>query len=86
VAKAPNISYGLFYAFFVRYGKLVSASCPSLGKYSSAILGSHAGPEAMLVYSFSFGRLICTFHRLLFMRLNLFTSFAIVFSAKEAQR
>ena len=47
---------------FVRNGQALSTVFSAVGQYPAAVGGSHAFAEAVLILSFSFGRLVRAFH------------------------
>ena len=47
---------------FVRNGQSLSAVFSTVGQYPAAVGSSHTFAEAVLILSFSFGRLIRAFH------------------------
>ena len=51
-----------FGSAFVRNGQSLSTVFSAVGQYPAAVGGGHAFAEAVLILSFSFGRLVRAFH------------------------
>ena len=55
---------GLFQAFFVGNGELITPLCATTCQHSTTVFGFHASAEAVFVSAFATRRLVGTFHGL----------------------
>jgi hypothetical protein len=60
----------LLYVLLVGNRQVPTALSPAAGQHFAAILGAHALTEAVLVHSFTLGRLISPFHFIVILQLS----------------